>query len=50
MAAWLAGVPKRGPGAASPVRISYGAENVEIQPGASWESPLAAGSPPPAGG
>ncbi|MEU8305471.1 glycosyl hydrolase family 65 protein [Actinomadura sp. NPDC048955] len=38
------------PGAASPIRISYGAEDIEIQPGASWESPLLAGRPPPAGG
>jgi len=28
------------PGAASPIRICYAGEDVEIQPGASWESPL----------
>ena len=28
------------PGAASPIRVSYRAEETEIQPGASWESPL----------
>ncbi|MFA1547930.1 glycosyl hydrolase family 65 protein [Actinomadura chokoriensis] len=28
------------PGAASPMRVCYASEVVEIQPGASWESPL----------
>lgn len=35
------------PGATSPIRISYAAEDVEIQPGASWESPLQHGRATP---
>lgn len=38
------------PEAAFPVHISCGAEDIEIQPGASWESPLRDGKPAPAGG
>ncbi|XRQ09838.1 glycoside hydrolase family 65 protein [Actinomadura welshii] len=36
------------PGAASPIRVSYRAEETEIQPGASWESPLQHGRTEPA--
>lgn len=36
------------PGAAFPAHISYGAEDIEIQPGTSWESPLRDGRPAPA--
>ncbi|WP_067793569.1 glycoside hydrolase family 65 protein [Actinomadura formosensis] len=28
------------PSAASPIRVSYGPEDIEIQPGTSWEAPL----------
>ncbi|MFI0411776.1 glycoside hydrolase family 65 protein [Actinomadura sp. 3N508] len=34
------------PGATSPIRISYRAEEIQIQPGTSWESPHGWTSPP----
>ncbi|MEO3827648.1 glycosyl hydrolase family 65 protein [Actinomadura sp. B10D3] len=38
------------PGAASPIRISYAADEIEIPPGGSWEAPLDEGRPAPPGG
>lgn len=35
------------PGAASPIRIAYAAEDIEIPPGGSWEAPLHDGKPAP---
>ncbi|MFB4298539.1 hypothetical protein [Actinomadura sp. NTSP31] len=36
------------PGAALPVRIAFGDQNVLIQPGDSWETPLQNGRTPTA--
>ncbi|SPT63912.1 glycoside hydrolase family 65 protein [Actinomadura madurae] len=38
------------PGAASPIRISYAAEDIEIAPGGAWEAPLHDGRPAPSTG
>lgn len=35
------------PSAASPIRVSYGPEDIEIQPGTSWEAPLLDGRQTP---